>query len=203
MGIGRGGLVGSSLIELGVAQQGLQAESGDAYLMQPFPGGTLIAVVDGLGHGSEAAIAARAAVSALAADAGQSPETLLERCHAALKPTRGAVGSLASITATGTMSWVGVGNVQAALMRAGRSTRTLAARGGILGYDLPDVHGTEELIASGDLLVFATDGVRPESLAIADPRASAQANAERVLDLGCTGRDDALVLVARYQGQPL
>lgn len=192
------------MIELGVAEWGLQEQSGDAYVAQPFEGGTLVAVIDGLGHGPAAAVAASAAKGALAAHAGDPPATLLRRCHEALQSTRGAVVSLASVKATGTLVWAGVGNVQAALLAslAGSQPRLLTARGGILGYDLPAARGATEPISRGDMLVFTTDGVRPESLIVADHGASAQENAERILYAGRTRRDDALVLVARYRGEP-
>jgi negative regulator of sigma-B (phosphoserine phosphatase) len=40
-------------------------ESGDACLVAPLPHGALLAVIDGLGHGPEAAVAAREATSLL------------------------------------------------------------------------------------------------------------------------------------------
>src|SRR4029077_9723821 len=45
-----------------------QAESGDRHVVQPFPGGFLLAVIDGLGHGSEAAMAATTAEFILRAE---------------------------------------------------------------------------------------------------------------------------------------
>ncbi len=55
------------LIEWGVAAQPLEgeAESGDLHVVQRFPKGVLVAAVDGLGHGPEAAAAARSAVATL------------------------------------------------------------------------------------------------------------------------------------------
>jgi len=53
-----------SFLDWGVAQVTLQGqtESGDSYLVSTFPNGMLVAVVDGLGHGGEAAAAAKAAI---------------------------------------------------------------------------------------------------------------------------------------------
>ena len=44
-------------LEWGVAAQALPGEaiSGDRHVMQAFPSGALVAVIDGLGHGEEAA----------------------------------------------------------------------------------------------------------------------------------------------------
>src|SRR3989449_4254272 len=89
-----------ALIEWGVASLALpgEAESGDRHLVTPVGTGVLVAVVDGLGHGAEAASAAKAAVAALERHATESPAPLLERCHRALKGTRGAVMSVAAFS---------------------------------------------------------------------------------------------------------
>src|SRR2546421_11870666 len=85
------------LIDGGVATGALrgQAESGDLHLVKPVGSGVLVAVVDGLGHGAEAASAAQAAVAALERHATESPVPLIERCHRALQGTRGVVMSVA------------------------------------------------------------------------------------------------------------
>src|SRR2546422_1725166 len=82
-----------ALIEWGVASLALpgEAESGDRHLVKPVGTSVLVAVVDGLGHGAEAASAAQAAVAALERHASESLVGLVERCHRALKGTRGAV----------------------------------------------------------------------------------------------------------------
>src|SRR2546426_2471900 len=55
------------VIDWGVATRALagETESGDLHLVKRVGRGTLVAAVDGLGHGAEAAAAARAAVAAL------------------------------------------------------------------------------------------------------------------------------------------
>src|SRR5215471_9945919 len=68
--------------------------------------------------------------------------SLLRRCHAALRHTRGAVISVASINATyDSMVWVGVGNVEGVILRArDNTTQTLEhipLLPGVAGYQLP------------------------------------------------------------------
>src|SRR5881397_1491503 len=137
------------LIEWGVASLALpgEAESGDRHLVKPVGTGVLVAVVDGLGHGAEAASAAKAAVAALERHATESPAPLLERCHRALKGTRGAVMSVAVFTRPDrSMTWVGVGNVEGLLLygdgaaRSGAARASLVTRGGIVGSELPRLH---------------------------------------------------------------
>jgi len=61
-----------------------QAESGDLSLSKRVGKGTLIAVVDGLGHGEDAASAAHAAVGALDRYSREPLTDLVRRCHEAL-----------------------------------------------------------------------------------------------------------------------
>lgn len=97
-----------------------EAESGDRYVVAPFDDGILVAAIDGLGHGKEAAHAAELASHILEDDPHGSVVTLVLRCHEGLRSTRGVVMSLASFaTRAETMTWLGVGNVEGRLVRAG------------------------------------------------------------------------------------
>lgn len=196
-------------IDWGVAALTLAGErqSGDLHLVKGVPGGTLVAAVDGLGHGAEAATAARTAVTTLEEHAGESVTALLERCHWALKGSRGVVMSLAFLDQrAGSLTWVGVGNVEGVLLRfEGRSAATparigLVTRGGIVGSELPPVRPQQVRLAWGDLLFFATDGIREGFLENLPPDASPQQLADHILANHGKGTDDALVLVARYRG---
>jgi negative regulator of sigma-B (phosphoserine phosphatase) len=155
------------LVEWGVAARAFdgRTESGDQYLVESFPNGVLVAVVDGLGHGPNAVVAGKTAIAALR-DRGQDPVALLlRRCHESLRRTRGVVMSLASFDAVaGIMTWLGVGNVKGLLLsKAGEARCTqerLLLRGGVVGYNLPTLRPTVLPVARGDTLVFATDGLR-------------------------------------------
>src|SRR5688572_24273589 len=88
----------SPLLDWGVATQALpgEAESGDLHLVVPHPNGVLVGVVDGIGHGPEAAAAAQVAIGVLRRFAHESLGALFRRCHQELVKTRGVVMSLAS-----------------------------------------------------------------------------------------------------------
>ncbi|PYO96595.1 MAG: stage II sporulation protein E (SpoIIE) [Gemmatimonadetes bacterium] len=196
-------------IEWGVASLALpgEAQSGDLHLVKPIGGGVLVAVVDGLGHGAEAATAARNAVAALERHATESPAPLIERCHRALRGTRGVVMSVAVLARPErSLTWVGVGNVEGLLLygdgaaRSGAPRESLVTRGGIVGSELPRLHPVVLPIARGDTLIFATDGIREgfaEGLLL---EATPQQLADQILTRHGKGTDDALVLVARYLG---
>jgi phosphoserine phosphatase RsbX len=196
------------LLHWGVATLALagQRESGDLHLVRTLPGGALVAVVDGLGHGEEAAAAAKAAVGTLERFAHEPVLSLLQRCHEALIGTRGVVLSLAAFDAIrDTMTWLGVGNVEGVLQHADWSDRSarvdLITRGGIVGHELPPVQAAVVPVSPGDTLVLATDGVRNEFAADISLREPPQKQADQILGRFGRGTDDALVLVARYLGR--
>jgi len=182
-----------------------QSASGDRHLVCCGGDGILIAAIDGLGHGEEAAIAAEAAISILKASRYEPVISLLERCHEGLRSTRGVVLSLASIDPKhGMMTWIGVGNVQGVLMRAGakkgRAEEVLLLRGGVVGSQLPALQAAVLPIAKGDTLVFVTDGIRSEFVDGLSALESPQRAADKILKQHGSGNDDALVLVLRLTG---
>lgn len=198
----------SGLIEWGVAARALpgEAHSGDAHLVEPFTDGVLVAVVDGLGHGDEAAEAARSALEVLGRHAQEPPVSLVRRCHEGLSGTRGVAMSLASFAmSTHTMSWLGVGNVEASLFRSRPGSRpmrdSLILRGGVVGYRLPPLHPSVLAIGPGDVLVLATDGIGGYSLDGLGLSGQPTSIAEGILARFARETDDALVLVARCLGE--
>lgn len=195
------------LIEYGVATLALagETESGDLHIVQPTSGGALVAVVDGLGHGAEAAAAARAAVASLARHAPASAMTLVQASHKTLLGTRGVVMSLAVFDrADASMTWVGVGNVEGVFFYtdpgARRARTSLVTRGGIVGGELPQLRAEVISITPGDLLIFATDGIKGGFVDGLPTERSPQELADLILERYSKGTDDALVLVARYTG---
>lgn len=178
--------------------------SGDQYLVAPFPHGVLVAVVDGIGHGSKAAAAAEAAVAVLAEHAGDPVESLVQRCHVALRKTRGAVMSLATLNGLdNTLSWLGIGNVEAMLVsscKAPGSSRkvSLMLRGGIVGDRLPPLMTASVPLYPDDLLFFATDGIK--SAFIRDVRCVEHPYEliHQIFFRHVRGTDDALLLGAKW-----
>ena len=195
-----------SPFEWGVASRAFPGEkaSGDLHLVKALPGGVLLAAVDGLGHGPEAAAAATTAVAILQNHADEPLPALVTRCHDAMKDARGVVMTVARLGHEGQLTWLGIGNVEVLLFRADRQAvpaieRLLLDRG-LLGFQLPSLRARTMSIAPRDLLVFATDGVRHEFAAEISVRDPPQRLADQILTKFGKGTDDALVLVARYLG---
>jgi len=177
--------------------------SGDMYLIRPFTNGVLLAAVDGLGHGPEAAASAQVAISTLEKNADQPIVSLVRNCHEALKNMRGVVMSLASFNQTAnTMTWLGVGNVEGRLIRANPKTGqfhdNLLLRGGIVGHNLPSLIAIEVPVNTGDTLIFASDGIRSDFAQNLNINAHPQQLVRDILTRSAKNTDDSLVVVARY-----
>lgn len=194
------------MAEYGVAKFVLpgESESGDQHLVCCHQSGILVAAIDGIGHGAEAANAARAAIAVLKNGVGEPIISLVTECHEKLRSTRGVVLSLASIDVRhGLMTWLGVGNVQGVLLRSDKkngSPETLLLRGGVVGDHLPQLQAAVLPVAQGDLLVFATDGVRADFVRTLSAMENPQRAAERIMKNFCNQSDDALVLALRITG---
>ena len=179
-----------------------QASSGDRAVVVGFPGGALVALIDGLGHGKEACEAALAAERVLLAAPYEAVSELMLRCHEALRGTRGAVLSLASFDeGQSTMTWLGVGNVEALLVRAQAGTaEAVAMKGGTVGYMLPTLNPRTLVVYPGDTLVLASDGIRQGFRSEIVPARTPQEIADQVMAHWAKTSDDACVVVARYTG---
>ena len=182
-----------------------EATSGDLAIVTWLPDGALVAAVDGLGHGSEAARAAEAAVKVVRECASQDLLPLVERCHSALRDTRGAAISIAFVSLLkSTMTWVGVGNVEGRVMSGDPSARRLKGSlplgNGVPGHELPRMRTATIDVRPGDLLVLATDGIRSAFADSLDISGSPQAISERIMAEHRRPTDDALVVAVRYLG---
>ena len=197
------------IVECGIGARTLSSEthSGDRAVIAPFRSGVVVAAVDGLGHGREAADAAAAAASVIQDCAGEPLERLVSRCHGQLRKTRGVALSLASLDAENhAMTWLGVGNVEGLLFRsnemAPRARECLLLRGGIVGYQMGPLRSATLPIRPGDTLIFATDGVDREFSSESPLGHLPQEFADEIIARYGKASDDALVLVARYVGDP-
>jgi phosphoserine phosphatase RsbX len=194
-----------SVIEWSVAEKPLpgQKESGDRCIVKNAGDGALLAVVDGIGHGQDAAHSAQIAVDALNDSDTHSPISLLRRCQQRLQRTRGAVLSMAWFSpADDTMTWLGVGNVAGVLVRRDAygvaRQESLLLRAGTVGAQLPYVSASVLPVGYGDTLIFATDGIHGGFADNLNINASTQEVARNIIERHWRKIDDALVLVARY-----
>ena len=193
------------LIESGIACLTMpgQSQSGDRHVVHPCPNGVLLAAIDGLGHGQEAATAADLAATILTKHVQESMIAIIKHCHAQLRETRGVVMSLAVINELeGDLTWMGIGNVGGVVVRAAASAsprqESLLLRGGVVGNHLPSLCASIIPIMRGDTLILVTDGIRSNFADLVNVSDPPQLIADRILAEYSKGLDDALVVVARY-----
>ena len=130
------------------------------------PEGALVAGIDGLGHGTEAAHAAAAGRGGRARD-GRAQDLVRwsQRCHDALRGTRGAAISLAFVSAAEARLDLARGRQRGgprAERRPARPTRpkgSLALGAACRATSCPPCGPPTLDVAPGDVLVLATDGI--------------------------------------------
>jgi phosphoserine phosphatase RsbX len=179
-----------------------EERSGDLAVFVPTSCGALTCVIDGLGHGPEAADAAALCADVVRRFAEASAPELMAACHEALVETRGVVMTAAWFDLElSRLSWAGVGNVDARLVRARPDPREDVALvfGGVLGYRMPHVRTATMPLERGDVLVMITDGIDGAISPALAGGGGAQALAERILARHGKGSDDALAAVVRYR----
>lgn len=181
-----------------------QVRSGDAFLIRRTAAGVLVAVVDGLGHGDEAADVAEQALASLGRTAGLSLVASLTACHDALRGSRGVVMTVAVLDPERSqLAWLAVGNVDAVVLRRrppGRSASSCAVvlRPGVVGDRLPPLRDATVPMTTGDTLIAATDGISPAFVDDVDLSVDVRDQAYGLHRRYSKIDDDALVLVARY-----
>jgi anti-sigma regulatory factor (Ser/Thr protein kinase) len=174
---------------------------GDGWGVVQEPKRGLFLVVDGLGHGIEAAAASRQAERVLEESAELEPEALLERIDRALRGTRGAAAGLAELRLQGGgASFVGIGNTASMVLR-GDQSRRMVSRNGILGHGVRRFQAFHYDFAEDEsILVMHSDGVSSQCELGGYPGLAAR-HPSVVAAVLCRDfardRDDVTVLVAR------
>ena len=175
-------------------------ECGDGWGVACGASGATLLAADGLGHGPDAARAARAALGELAHRPQSEAPALVEAAHEALRITRGAALAAARIDfETDTIRFAGIGNIGAYVID-GDTRRALVSHNGIVGHNVRKVQEFSVPCPPGALVIMHSDGIQtqwdldryPGLLA----RSPALIAAMLMRDF-IRRRDDAMVLVVR------
>lgn len=133
---------------------------GDAWAYEQTPERTLVLLVDGLGHGQHAAVAASEAVVTFRQRLQGAPGEILSYVHDALKKTRGAVAAVAEIRAANRcLTYAGVGNTAAVLLSRG-SAKSLVSHNGTLGLAAPRIQEFRVDWPDDGVLIMHSDGLQ-------------------------------------------
>jgi anti-sigma regulatory factor (Ser/Thr protein kinase) len=149
-------------LRFGVSQTALHGEAfcGDGWALASKDTTWSFLMVDGLGHGEAAAMAAEAAVQAFVAQPLADPAALMGELHQAMMGTRGGAVALARVdTAQGTLRFSGIGNISASLLTP-EATRGLASHPGIVGAQFRRAQAFDFSDIIGQLLIMHSDGLQ-------------------------------------------
>lgn len=180
---------------------------GDAWAVAEREGVLTALVVDGVGHGPQAADVSRLAVGHFYDHPGESPEETMAGVHEALRGSRGAVAGVARLdAAAGTLRWAAVGNVVGLLVApGGEAVRRFVSHNGTLGHAADRIQEFEHACPPGSVLVLHSDGVAT-SWSLDDYPGLATRHPAVIAGVlhrdHRRGRDDATVLVVRVRDDP-
>ncbi|HST51605.1 MAG TPA: ATP-binding protein [Pyrinomonadaceae bacterium] len=175
-------------------------KNGDAYFIGGHGEETLLAIVDGLGHGLGANEAALVALDTLEQWRGEPLGETILALHDALRATRGAVlGAVVVNRRRESFTYAGVGNVELRVFGSPEPARPIPTNG-TLGARLSQVRVWPHRWTEGTTLVLASDGISASWDIAAYPGIldkSCQLLAGVLLRDFSRSSDDATVLVYR------
>jgi anti-sigma regulatory factor (Ser/Thr protein kinase) len=194
-----------SQFRLGVISLPMPGENdcGDAWTTTHRLEGLRVMVADGLGHGTFAQDASRAAVRVTVENGHLAPVDLVHRIHDGLRATRGAAVAVADIQRTdSSIRYVGVGNIAGAVITEDK-IRQMVSHNGTAGHQVSKVQEFSYPWRVDSTLVMHSDGLISHwslspypGLLQKDPSLIAGV---LYRDFG-RGRDDVTVVVVRESG---
>jgi anti-sigma regulatory factor (Ser/Thr protein kinase) len=173
---------------------------GDDWLASRLGDSVTFCVADGLGHGPSAADASRAAINVFR-EREQAPiDDIMRSMHEPLRPTRGAAVAVARLDPqSGSVAFVGVGNIAGAITTEDVTRRTVS-QNGTVGHEMRRVQTFTYPWAETSMLVMHSDGLTTNwsfdeyhGLALRDPSLIAAV----LLRDFWRRRDDVTIVVAK------
>jgi anti-sigma regulatory factor (Ser/Thr protein kinase) len=150
-------------LELGTVNIPVAGEEvcGDAWAIEEVDGQILVLVVDGLGHGLQAAEAARGAIEVFGERASIAPADVVQAAHASLRSTRGAALAVARIDPErGEVRFAGIGNISGSIHGpADARSLSMVSHNGIVGHSIRKIQEFSYPWVPGSLLVMHSDGL--------------------------------------------
>ncbi len=139
-----------------------ETECGDAWCISERQDGLAVMVVDGLGHGPEAAKAAHEATALFDRDPFAPLPMFFDAAHVRMHGTRGGAVAAAQIDAgSRQLKYVGVGNIAGHLRGAGgEGRRGLFSHNGTVGVQIRKIQQFDYEWPASGLLVMHSDGLQ-------------------------------------------
>jgi anti-sigma regulatory factor (Ser/Thr protein kinase) len=182
---------------------------GDDWATIDRDGHRLVLMVDGLGHGPPAALAAEEAVRVFQGCRSSEPAEILDLTHRAIRGTRGAALAIARLDLVGgEVRYAGVGNISGVILdRKNGKTTSMVSQAGTVGHVIRKIQSFNYAWTEDSSLLMHSDGLATHW---SFDRYPALVQRHPSLIAGVLyrdhkrGRDDATVLVMHPQreGQP-
>jgi anti-sigma regulatory factor (Ser/Thr protein kinase) len=147
-------------LRFGIASRPIsdRGPNGDAHLVKEWSEHTLLAVIDGLGHGHEAAVASRTATEYVLANHTRDVEQIITGLQVCLRATRGAAASLVRVDGRARrLALCGAGNIEARII--GEPAMHPTSMDGVLGLHLRKVRKFEYQYNSLRAVLLHSDGI--------------------------------------------
>lgn len=149
-------------LRFGISQHALHDDPacGDTWRIAVREEAISVLVIDGLGHGPDAARAADAGASAFTLNPSAGPAELIGDMHLAMAGSRGAaVGVARYDRQRNLLQFAGIGNIAASLLSP-TASRGMASHPGIVGGQFRKAVNFDYAEAGGQLLVMHSDGLQ-------------------------------------------
>jgi hypothetical protein len=180
-----------------------QEVSGDSWAAVQHGEDLMVLVADGLGHGMEAHLASSEAVRILRQNPDLEPKALLERCHQALRSTRGAAVAVARIDyGRQKVAFAGVGNISGRIYSGCQLRQNAVSVNGTAGHQTERMQEFYYPWPADGLLQLHSDGLATGAslehypgLALRDPTLIASVLYRDF----ARGRDDATVVIVKAE----
>lgn len=189
-------------MQIAMAQKAFmdETECGDGCGYWEVDGKMVLCMADGLGHGPQAAKAARAALDYARENAHLGLAELFAGCDRTIRHTRGVAMGMAILEPSRErLQYAAIGNTQAVLM--GATHRRLTGNPGIVGAGYHKLQPLTEAFRPQDTVLLFTDGIAPQiklaaysTVVLQNP----QTLAEQILADWSRPNDDAAILVCRF-----
>jgi anti-sigma regulatory factor (Ser/Thr protein kinase)/serine/threonine protein phosphatase PrpC len=135
-----------------------EKENGDGYFIKRHERTTLIAIVDGLGHGQEAHRASQIALRYIEQFHQWEEEDLINLIHVKLHGTRGIILAIVKIFEDSAfIRYTGVGNISGTIL--GKNVTNFLNYNGTVGLRLRKFKTLEYKYHDEDIMVLHTDGI--------------------------------------------
>lgn len=192
----------NSILDIGAVSIAKPGEklNGDCFVIHHISATkTIVAVIDGLGHGKNAHIASQLAKEQIVLKPNLPVDALLKHIHNSIRGTRGAVIGIAGLdTENNKISFTGIGNIEGFLLTS-EGKKNLLSFGGIIGHNMRTPRVFTFDFHPSDILCLYSDGITTRwNTDDINWREHPQSNAEYIYNNYSRQNDDATILILRH-----